>query len=68
MPAGPTPLPQARARAAHPGRLLPLAIMTSDDTHQRTLDLLREHGHFGADPGQIHLIKQASTTMLSVFT
>jgi hypothetical protein len=42
--------------------------MTSDDTHQRTLDLLREHGHFGADPGQIHLIKQASTTMLSVFT
>ena len=40
------------------GLRLQLAIMTSDDTHARTEALLRAHGHFGADPSQIHLIKQ----------
>lgn len=40
--------PQAKA-----GRALPLAIMTSDDTHQRTVDLLEKHSHWGAAPGQV---------------
>lgn len=37
---------------------LPLAIMTSDDTHERTIELLQTHSYFGAKPQQIHLIKQ----------
>lgn len=42
------PAPQAKA-----ARALPLAIMTSDDTHQRTVDLLEKHSHWGAAPGQV---------------
>jgi hypothetical protein len=51
---------EAKARAAGrgTGRPLPLAIMTSDDTHAATRQLLADHGHFGAAPEQIHLIKQ----------
>lgn len=37
---------------------LPLAIMTSDDTHDKTLELLQRSSYFGAKPQQIHLIKQ----------
>lgn len=37
---------------------LPLAIMTSDDTHEQTLELLQSHSYFGAKPQQVHLIKQ----------
>ena len=46
---------QARAPA---GTELPLAIMTSDDTHERTAAFLRQHDRFGAGPGQITLLKQ----------
>jgi hypothetical protein len=66
-PAAQAPLPaflhsaQARAQKKHPGRQLPLVIMTSDDTHARTQHLLEEWLHFGADPQQIRLLKQAST-------
>lgn len=51
---------EAKGKAAGrgTGRPLPLAIMTSDDTHAATQQLLAEHGHFGAAPEQIHLIKQ----------
>lgn len=51
---------EAKARAAGrgTGERVPLAIMTSDDTHARTQQLLEQHGHFGAQPSQIHLIKQ----------
>jgi len=38
---------------------IPLAIMTSEDTHARTEALLAEWGNFGAAPGQIVLLKQA---------
>ena len=37
---------------------LPLAIMTSDDTHAKTVALLAEHNNFGAAPGQVVTIKQ----------
>ena len=37
---------------------LPLAIMTSDDTHAKTVALLAAHGDFGAAPGQVTTIKQ----------
>ncbi|KAL4423375.1 hypothetical protein ABPG77_004306 [Micractinium sp. CCAP 211/92] len=47
------------------GKALPLAIMTSDDTHQRTLDLLERNSYFGAAPGQVTLIKQEKVACLA---
>lgn len=49
---------KARAAGHGTGRPLPLAIMTSDDTHAATQALLAENNHFGAAPEQIHLLKQ----------
>lgn len=49
---------QAKAVARGKAVVLPLAIMTSGDTHARTEALLEAHNHFGAAPGQIVLIKQ----------
>jgi UDP-sugar pyrophosphorylase len=43
---------------------LPLAIMTSDDTHARTVALLAKHANFGAAPGQVTLIKQEKVPAL----
>jgi len=37
---------------------LPLAIMTSDDTHDMTLELLEGEGYFGLMPAQVTLMKQ----------
>mmetsp|Transcript_18562 Transcript_18562/g.33252 ORF Transcript_18562/g.33252 Transcript_18562/m.33252 type:complete len:498 (-) Transcript_18562:60-1553(-) len=44
---------------------LPLAIMTSGDTHQRTLDLLNSNHYFGLHPSQVSLIKQQKVPALS---
>lgn len=40
------------------GTVLPLAIMTSGDTHDRTEQFLKENKYFGAEPSQITLMKQ----------
>lgn len=56
---------QAKAQARRPGRKLPLAIMTSDDTHQRTVDLLEARAYFGAERDQIILIKQEKVACLA---
>jgi UDP-N-acetylglucosamine pyrophosphorylase len=37
---------------------IPLVIMTSDDTHLRTEQLLKENNFFGMSHDQIHLLKQ----------
>ncbi|KAF3661124.1 UDP-sugar pyrophosphorylase [Capsicum annuum] len=37
---------------------IPLAIMTSDDTHLRTLELLEKNSYFGMKPTQVKLLKQ----------
>lgn len=37
------------------GVQLPLAIMTSDDTHARTEALLKSHDYFGMQPGQVSM-------------
>lgn len=37
---------------------LPLAIMTSGDTHERTQQLLEDHNYFGMQPAQVTLLKQ----------
>ena len=37
---------------------LPLAIMTSGDTHERTLKLLEKENYFDMQPAQVTLLKQ----------
>jgi len=40
--------------------ILPLAIMTSDDTHQETVDFLRRNYNFGMEENQITLLRQGN--------
>lgn len=44
---------QSRSGAEAAGRQLPLAIMTSGDTHDRTLQLLEENNYFGMSKEQV---------------
>eukprot|EP01026_Neomeris_dumetosa_P061539 TRINITY_DN580_c0_g1_i1.p1 TRINITY_DN580_c0_g1~~TRINITY_DN580_c0_g1_i1.p1 ORF type:complete len:618 (-),score=102.83 TRINITY_DN580_c0_g1_i1:223-2076(-) len=53
---------QQKSNAKRP---LPLAIMTSDDTHQKTLDLLEDNNYFGMAKSQVSLIKQEKVACLS---
>ncbi|XP_043722977.1 UDP-sugar pyrophosphorylase-like isoform X2 [Telopea speciosissima] len=43
---------------------VPLAIMTSDDTHSRTLELLESNAYFGMKPSQVKLLKQEKVACL----
>ncbi|XP_073144290.1 UDP-sugar pyrophosphorylase-like [Henckelia pumila] len=43
---------------------IPLAIMTSDDTHLRTVKLLESNSYFGMKPAQIKLLKQEKVACL----
>jgi len=36
---------------------VPFVIMTSDDTHGKTLELLEEHSYFGMKAGSVHLLR-----------
>jgi len=40
------------------GKQIPLAIMTSGDTHAQTVALLAKHNNFGMAPGQITIMQQ----------
>ena len=53
---------QARAPK---GTVLPLAIMTSADTHARTRALLEAHANFGAAEGQVTLLQQQKVACLA---
>ena len=44
------PTHQVQSRSKQP---LPFAIMTSDDTHARTLHLLEAHDYYGLSKGQV---------------
>ena len=55
----------ARTRTGNESLVLPLAIMTSDDTHAPTEALLEANGHFGMSPGQITLMKQNKVAALA---
>ena len=58
---------EAHATAANGGvkvAPLPLAIMTSDDTHAKTVALLVEKKNFGAAEGQVTIIKQEKVPSL----
>ena len=56
---------RARTRTGDDGLTLPLAIMTSDDTHAPTEALLERQGRFGMAPGQITLMKQNKVAALA---
>ncbi|PIA47551.1 hypothetical protein AQUCO_01400296v1 [Aquilegia coerulea] len=43
---------------------IPLVIMTSDDTHERTLKLLESNSYFGMIPSQVKLLKQEKVACL----
>ncbi|KAK9061568.1 hypothetical protein SSX86_018750 [Deinandra increscens subsp. villosa] len=43
----------------------PLVIMTSDDTHERTLQLLESNSYFGMKPTQVKLLKQEKVACLA---
>ncbi|XP_004290921.1 PREDICTED: UDP-sugar pyrophosphorylase [Fragaria vesca subsp. vesca] len=43
---------------------IPLVIMTSDDTHSRTLELLESNYYFGMEPTQVKLLKQEKVACL----
>ena len=43
---------------------IPFIIMTSDDTHSRTQDLLELNSYFGMKPTQVHLLKQVNGQLL----
>ncbi|XP_047342023.1 UDP-sugar pyrophosphorylase [Impatiens glandulifera] len=45
-------------------RKIPLAIMTSDDTHERTLELLEKNYYFGMTASQVKLLKQEKVACL----
>ncbi|GMH00922.1 hypothetical protein Nepgr_002761 [Nepenthes gracilis] len=45
-------------------REVPFAIMTSDDTHTRTLALLESNSYFGMKPTQVTLLKQEKVACL----
>ena len=53
-----------QARACRADRAIPLAIMTSDDTHERTASFLREHDFFGLREQQVTLMKQEKVPAL----
>ncbi|XP_030526560.1 UDP-sugar pyrophosphorylase [Rhodamnia argentea] len=44
---------------------IPFVIMTSDDTHARTLQLLESNGYFGMQPSQVKLLKQEKVACLA---
>ncbi|XP_058753226.1 UDP-sugar pyrophospharylase-like [Vicia villosa] len=43
---------------------IPFVIMTSDDTHGRTLELLESNSYFGMQPTQVTLLKQEKVACL----
>ena len=45
-------------KATNAEKPLPLVIMTSDDTHLRTVELLKKNNYFGMEKDQIKLLKQ----------
>jgi len=57
---------QQRARERTKRKItLPFAIMTSGDTHERTVDLLKQNNNFGMEPDQITLMEQKKVPALA---
>jgi UDP-sugar pyrophosphorylase len=43
---------------------IPFAIMVSDDTHQKTIDLFQQNSYFGLHPDQVSFLKQDKVAAL----
>ncbi|CAE7272093.1 USP [Symbiodinium necroappetens] len=54
----------ARTDTGDSGLLLPLAIMTSGDTHDKTVHMMRENAFFGMVEEQVHFLKQEKVPAL----
>ena len=54
----------AAAKGYGPKFFVPLCIMTSDDTHDRTVKLLEENDYFGLDKQHVDLVKQENIPAL----
>ena len=48
---------QKRARVDEPNCVVPFCIMVSDDTHDRTVALLKSHDYFGMKEEDVYIIK-----------
>ncbi|CAK7346901.1 unnamed protein product [Dovyalis caffra] len=59
-------LQEASSRMTQGGhkKEIPFVIMTSDDTHARTLELLESNSYFGMKPTQVKLLKQEKVACL----
>ena len=57
-------LAMQRRAGADPSRCVPLIIMTSEDTHEKTLALLEAHDYFGMPREQLHFIRQSNVPAL----
>ena len=57
-------LAMQRRAGADPSRCVPLIIMTSEDTHKKTLALLEAHDYFGMPREQLHFIRQSNVPAL----
>jgi len=55
---------QAREQSKNPDLIFPLAIMTSGDTHDKTVALLEKRDYFGMNPDQLTLMKQEKVPAL----
>jgi UDP-sugar pyrophosphorylase len=44
--------------------LIPFAIMVSDDTHQKTIELFQQNSYFGLNPDQVSFMKQDKVAAL----
>lgn len=51
---------QLLARSRRAGRTIPYLIMTSDATHEATVDFFRTHDYFGLPASSVHFFQQAS--------
>eukprot|EP00466_Bigelowiella_natans_P015325 jgi/Bigna1/89320/estExt_fgenesh1_pg.C_470041 len=54
-----------RIRALSNGHAAPIAIMTSDDTHAKTVALLEANRHFGVEASRVVLLKQEKVPSLA---
>jgi len=55
-----TALLAMQRRGPDPSRPVPLVIMTSEDTHEKTISLLEAHDWFGMSREQVHFISQSN--------
>jgi UDP-N-acetylglucosamine/UDP-N-acetylgalactosamine diphosphorylase len=51
---------QVVSRSRSAGATIPYYVMTSDATHDETIDFFQSHSHFGLDPRHVHFFRQGT--------